>query len=214
MTAKEIKLQVQKLKAKAEAIVKESEERKQIAQLPFHKRVMHFLDTVFTCADKNEIWLPYPHNPDYMVSSEGNVKSIKFGKEIELIQNTANEYTTVGIWSHNERKTVKVHKMVAETFLYKSEDNLQVNHKDEDKRNNCLDNLEYVTARENKTMSRRGISQYAGVTYVNRNRKWKAQVHWEGTTKCIGTFETEIEAAEAYQQFLKDNNITNRYATV
>lgn len=46
-------------------------------------------------------------------------------------------------------KTKRIHRMVAETFLGEPESRLDVNHKDGDKSNNRLDNLEWVTRSEN-----------------------------------------------------------------
>lgn len=45
--------------------------------------------------------------------------------------------------------TITVHKVVATTFIDKSDENLQVNHKDGNKLNNNVENLEFVTPKEN-----------------------------------------------------------------
>jgi len=47
-----------------------------------------------------------------------------------------------------KHKSRLVHRLVAEAYLGKS--NLTVNHKDGDKSNNCLDNLEYMTYKDNE----------------------------------------------------------------
>lgn len=51
------------------------------------------------------------------------------------------------MYNKEKKKTIKVHKLVANAFLGKS--NLQVDHIDGNKLNNKLNNLEYVTPKEN-----------------------------------------------------------------
>lgn len=54
--------------------------------------------------------------------------------------------------------TITVHKVVANTFLDKKDGNLQVNHKDGNKLNNTVENLEWVTPKENMIhASRNGL---------------------------------------------------------
>lgn len=58
-------------------------------------------------------------------------------------------YLATGV-KHNWKQDVRyIHIMVAETFLEKPEYKCEVNHKDWDKKNNKLDNLERVTHKEN-----------------------------------------------------------------
>ena len=78
----------------------------------------------------------------YEVSNLGRVKSKR-----KILKPINGEYLKVGLSKNGIQKTLYVHRLVAETFLGKS--NLQVNHKDEDKHNNNIENLEFVTHKEN-----------------------------------------------------------------
>lgn len=58
-------------------------------------------------------------------------------------------YTHVGLCDGNKRKTFLVHRLVTEAFIANPDNKPQVNHKDEVKTNNCVDNLEWMTNKEN-----------------------------------------------------------------
>lgn len=58
-------------------------------------------------------------------------------------------YVVVELWNKNGPKSKKIHRLVAEAFLPNPDKKPQVNHIDGNKKNNRLDNLEWVTASEN-----------------------------------------------------------------
>lgn len=89
----------------------------------------------------------------YMVSNLGRVKSLNYnhtGKERLLILRTAdNGYLKVDLHKNGIQKRFSVHRLVAMAFI-PNPDNLPcVNHKDEDKTNNCVENLEWCTRKYN-----------------------------------------------------------------
>ena len=89
----------------------------------------------------------------YQVSNLGNVKRLKSYKgrgkgyivEEHLIQPSINSrgYQTVDLCKNGKTKTFSMHRLVAIAFLDNSDNLPEVNHKDEDKTNNCVDNLEW-----------------------------------------------------------------------
>ena len=86
-------------------------------------------------------------NPNYEVNEIGEVRSKKTG--IILSQrNDRYGYKRVTL-NDGKPKTAPVHRLVAEAFI-PNPDNLPcINHKDEDKTNNCVDNLEWCTVAYN-----------------------------------------------------------------
>ena len=96
---------------------------------------------------KKEYWKPVVgYEGLYMVSNWGRVKSIKFGKEriLKPVTNSSG-YLLVGLYKNNIEKKYSVHRLVAEAFIPNPYNLPQVNHRDENKLNNNVDNLEWCT---------------------------------------------------------------------
>lgn len=86
----------------------------------------------------------------YMVSSKGRIKRIAKGGAAQigkiLVKSADPDgYHRIGLTVDSVRVTKKVHRLVAENFLGKIPDGYTVNHKDGDKQNNCMENLEIVS---------------------------------------------------------------------
>lgn len=84
----------------------------------------------------------------YMVSSKGRVFSNTRGKgwkEIKGWIENVRGYRRIEL----DNKPVMVHRLVAEAFIPNPENKDTVNHKDENKLNNCVENLEWLTNTEN-----------------------------------------------------------------
>jgi len=109
--------------------------------------------------NQEEIWKSIPgYENYYQVSNLGNVKSLS-----RLVSNRNGNYATkerclkqlkhlkgylmVFLSKNNKMKGMTIHRLVAMAFL--GESNLQVDHINGIKSDNCLSNLRYVTNREN-----------------------------------------------------------------
>lgn len=85
----------------------------------------------------------------YQVSNLGRVKGLKKGKILKQHDN-GKGYMQVGLYKNNKGKPYYVHRLVAKAFIPNTENKPEVNHKDKDRANNCVDNLEWVTSKENE----------------------------------------------------------------
>lgn len=106
----------------------------------------------------NEVWKPVKYYEGlYEISNYGRVKSIervtqdKNGKNKVVHEKYITQhdngrgYLFVSLWKDNKEKKEYVHRLVAITFIPNPEKLPQVNHIDEDKQNNYVDNLEWCT---------------------------------------------------------------------
>lgn len=86
----------------------------------------------------------------YQVSDEGQVRRIlKDGRTRPVKGKEGSKYYSVDLCVHGKSKAYNVHRLVAETFLPKPEGMTEVNHIDGNKKNNHVENLEWVTQKGN-----------------------------------------------------------------
>lgn len=83
----------------------------------------------------------------YQVSNMGRVRSLR--RNIILRQCITNGYERIILYTNNIPKGYSVHRLVANAFIPNPDNLPQVNHKDENKTNNCVDNLEWCTQKYN-----------------------------------------------------------------
>ena len=147
----------------------------------------------------------------YEVSSLGRVKSLgndKTRKEKILSSGiSSGGYPVVVLCKNNSKKTRTVHQLVAEVFLGHIPNGMKlvVDHINDIRNDNRLENLQIVTTRENafKTQGKYS-SKYKGVFFNKRTNKYEAQIWSElRVNKRIGQYNTELEASNAYQEYLK-----------
>ena len=97
-----------------------------------------------------ETFIDIPGYPGYQISNCGNVFSRKLKRVIEA-PNDEDGYMRIKLWKQMISKHYRIHRLVAIAFIPNPEDKPQVNHKDGDKTNNKVENLEWVTNQENIT---------------------------------------------------------------
>lgn len=98
---------------------------------------------------KEEWKSAYGYEGFYLISSLGRIKSVKTGKIRKPYTKNKSGYHLMHLYKNAETKYVLVHRLVAKTFIDNPNNYEQVNHKDENKQNNCVDNLEWCTPKYN-----------------------------------------------------------------
>lgn len=79
--------------------------------------------------------------------------SLKTNKIMKI--NKCGEYDYVALYKNNKKKIQKIHRLVAENFIENPKKLECINHKDENKRNNRIDNLEWCTKKYNCNYGKR-----------------------------------------------------------
>lgn len=108
-----------------------------------------------------EVWKEITgYDGRYEISNFGRVRSYaqdsKVGK-IKIGNPTHKGYRTILLYDgKGGSKWYPVHRLVANAFLENPDNLPQVNHKDEDKTNNCVENLEWCTNKYNTNYGTRG----------------------------------------------------------
>ena len=88
----------------------------------------------------------------YEITNDGQVYSIKRNTYLKP-RLSMDGYRRVCLCDNNKRREYRIARLVAEAFIENTEDKSQVNHKDYNRQNDCMDNLEWVTNYENALYS-------------------------------------------------------------
>lgn len=142
----------------------------------------------------------------YKVDNFGNVyslprKTTKGGKLKQQINKR--NYCRVVLCKNNIAKAFSVHRLVAQAFIPNPQNFPQVNHKDENPRNNCVSNLEWCTAKYNcnyGTGIQRNSAARRGVP-LSEERKRKISESEKGKKGVIHTEAARKKMSEAAKKY-------------
>ena len=135
---------------------------------------------------EEEEWKTIENFENYNISSFGRVQNNKTGKIMKL--NNKGGYLHISLVNSQNRKSFKVHRLVALAYIENPENKLEVNHKDKNKDNNHLSNLEWNTRQENN------IHRLLNLTITNINKKVIFRLDKE-TNEVLDRYESFEEAA-------------------
>jgi hypothetical protein len=159
----------------------------------------------------NEIWKDVQgYEGRYLISNTGKLKSIINNREILMNGSISNKgYLQYSLsWKlKNKKNNYSSHQLVAQAFLGHKicGMNLVVDHINDNKLDNRVENLQIVTNRFNSYKTQ-GVysSKYKGVCWHKDRNKWKADININGKLKYLGSFDIEHEAHLAYQNALNN----------
>ncbi len=137
----------------------------------------------------------------YIIYSDGTIWSVISNKFLKpSFYHTG--YTRVCIGS--DKKTYRIHRLVAEAFIPNPNNLPEVNHINKNKSDNRIENLEWVTHRGNIEHSYG--TKYPG-TYLHRNKKFIAQLNHNKKIIYLGSYETQKEAYDVVINYRTIHNL-------
>lgn len=146
---------------------------------------------------------------------EGKLRVSNYGNVFKVITNKlANKnlnnrgYLRVCI----EKKHLYIHRLVCEHFIHsRREDQTSVNHINGIKTDNRVENLEWVTPRENTFHYRMTNKTHPYVSYSEKTDRYESWLSVNGKSRRIGRFKTLEEAECAYLEKIKKEGINIKY---
>lgn len=150
----------------------------------------------------------------YQVSNLGRVKSLGNGKsnnsKVKILKPCKNKdgYFLITLSKNNKKKSYRINRLVASAFIPNPNNLTQVNHKDEDKTNNRVDNLEWCDSKYNTNYGTRNKRISKPIIQFTKNgefvRKWDSatqvekelSIKQQNISKCCGE---KIKSAYNYK---------------
>ena len=153
-----------------------------------------------------------PGTINYQVSNFGTVIRVSptdGSKKLKSTRINKYGYSCVNVeltkaWGKN----TLVHRLVALTFIPNPDNKPVVDHIDNNRLNNNVNNLRWATIQENsfnQSLSKANISGVKGVRYVKKPNMWRAEIGFNGKSISLGAFNTKEEAIQARK--LKANEL-------
>ena len=156
-----------------------------------------------------EIWKDIPNYEGlYQASNTGFIKNSRTNKILKP-RIDKNGYFKHILYIKGVPKEFRTHRLIALTFIENSKNLLQINHIDENKQNNCIDNLEWVDAKTNNNHATRNKRISIG---VQKNSKKKSVNQYDLNGNLIKTWNSlrEIERELNIYHNTLSNKIKNK----
>ena len=148
---------------------------------------------------ETEMWRKIQGYPNYSVSTCGRVRNDTTNR---ILKNRTHKdgYYTVGLWKNSKVKNFLIHRLVSLAFKPNPDNKPFVDHIDNSKGNNHIDNLRWVTKSENGMnvrVQKNNTSGTKGVTWHKQMKKWCAEIRHNKKKIHIGYYDNIEDAIEA-----------------
>ena len=161
-----------------------------------------------------EVWRRVPNYEMYLVSNKGRM--MRNGKIMKHSLRTGYPYVNLSV--KGVTRNADIHRLVASAFIPNPDNKRCVDHIDNNRENNCVENLRWCTPQENQANTT-GYNKngYKGIRF--QNNRYTAQILKDGKYMYLGCFKTAEEAHDAYKKKAEElfgafANFKNRTAKI
>ena len=150
---------------------------------------------------------------NYEISNLGNVRNTNTGRILKPNTNKWGYYY-VCLSKNNTKNYINIHRLVGLHFIPNPENLREIDHIDRNKTNNSILNLRWISSsnnNRNKPKKQNTSSKYMGVCFHKRRGKYQAYISINSKRKHIGLYETQEEAGKAFDNYVKEHNLTEFY---
>lgn len=144
----------------------------------------------------------------YFVSNMGNIKSIHRNNKYLLMQKTHDGYLRVTLCNNGKRQRFHAHRIVANAFIENKENKKCVNHINSIRHYNRLDNLEWVTHRENTHHYYNKKTNHIGISYAKIMNVYQVKIFINKKSIYLGSYKSLEEAIKVNNNYKSKNQIT------
>ena len=147
----------------------------------------------------DEEWGHIQNYTNYQISNHGRVKNDKTNRILKnQIDNLG--YEIIQLRNDNLSKSHRIHNLVANVFIPNPENKPCIDHIDNDKQNNNVNNLRWATKSENqhnRKLSCNNASGFKGVHLNIKSNKWISTISINGQRFYLGSYDVLRDARDA-----------------
>ena len=151
---------------------------------------------------------------NYEISNQGNVRNSDTGRVLKPIKNR-DGYYNVYLCKDGIKKALKIHRLIALHFIPNPDNLLYIDHIDRNRTNNSISNLRWISKSNNNrniTKRQNTSSKFIGVYFKKCAGKYVTHISINNKRKHIGYYEKEEEAGRAFDDYIKEHNLTEFYS--
>lgn len=151
--------------------------------------------------------LPVLGYPDYLVDENGNIWSKKTNKFLKPGY-TDTGYASVELFNEEGSKRLLIHRIVAVAFIPNPHNYPQVNHKDENKSNNNVNNLEWCTAKYNMNYGNGAKDRHKKIDYSKPCYAENARENGKAVCAPVDMYTTEGVYIKSFSSIIEASKST------